>query len=213
MSDKSPQIRQDQDRRSGNAIVEFALLVPLLTVLFLGVLTAGLTLDRYMTIQQLARNTASIFSRGFDFTLVKNQQLVLRSATGLGMKPQGGDGVIYISKVVLAPPGSSNAGELVVSERYVIGDPDLEPSSVATPAPTHWPDETQPMPNGFVRDYINEASARASLPLTPNTPLASGMVDLTDTLFVVEVHHKADYLAFPEDWMFSPERLSTLVVF
>lgn len=201
-------LRERKDGRSGNAMVEFALLVPFMTVLFLGILTAGLTLDRYMTIQQLARNTASIFSRGFDFTVEKNKELALRSATGLGMKMSGGDGVIYISKVVLAPPDTANAGELVVAERYVIGDAELESSSVATPAPTHWPDDTQPLPNGFVRDYINELSARANLDLPTGTVL-----DLDDTLFVVEVHHTADYLAFPEDWMFSPERLSTLVIF
>jgi len=199
--------RPRNDARRGNAIVEFALLVPVLLILCLGALSAGITLDRYMTVQQLARNSAGIFARGFDFAITENKRLALASAGGLGITVDGGDGVVYLSKIVVAPSGSANAGQAVVSEHYVIGDPALASSTIAAPDPGIWPDDTQPLPNGFVRDYIEETSAVATVP----TALSS--LGSSDTVFIVEVYHKADSLLFASDSIFSPEWLSTRVIF
>jgi Flp pilus assembly protein TadG len=64
------------DRR-GNAIVELAIALPVLTMTMFGVISGGLIFDRYMTVVQLARTGASVFSRGTDFSKTANKNLLL----------------------------------------------------------------------------------------------------------------------------------------
>lgn len=190
-----------------NAMIEFAVALPLLLMLVLGVLTAGVALDRYITVIQLGRNAASMFARDMDFSVDKNKDLLLKAAGGMSMTRSGGRGVIYLTRVTKAPAGTANAGQLVIAERYVIGNASLASSSIGQPAAQIWPDPTKPLPNGDVKDRNEEPSAVGTVP-----PAFASMAE-SDSIYVAEVYHDPDDLLFAGSWMFKPNWISTRVVF
>ena len=181
------------DRR-GNAIVELAIGLPILTMTMFGVITGGLIFDRYMTVVQLARTGASVFSRGTDFSVTANKNLLLLGSEALGITAGGGNGVVYLTRVQLATPGSANEGRLVMAEKHVIGDPDYHASYVGTPSSQIWPDPDEPSPNGMVDNRNNEVTARATVPATLNT------LPLGESMFIVEVYHRSSELRFGNVW-------------
>ena len=174
----------------GNAILEFAICLPVLVMALLTAISGGMWFDRYMTIVQVGRNSAAMFSRGMNFSIDANKDLMLLAAADLQINKTGGAGVIYLSRVVQAPPGSANDGSLVVAERFVIGDPNFKPSTIATPASSIWPDPDVPGPTGDVKDYQEEASAVANVPSSLTT------LPLGERMFVSEVYHDAGDLNF-----------------
>jgi hypothetical protein len=165
----------------GSAVVEMALMLPLLLLVIFGALTGSLALDRYLGILQFVRYAGSMYARGTDFSVESNKDLLLMGAGGMGITATGGTGVIYLSVVVKAMPGTMNADRLVVAERFVVGNSSFASSRIGTPSASIWPDTTRPMPNGLVRDYENEASAIASL------PAAFGNIRLNERIYVAEV--------------------------
>jgi Flp pilus assembly protein TadG len=183
----STYLRRDE---RGNAIVELALGLPVLIVLLLGVVTGGLVFDRYMTVVQLARTGASVFSRGTDFSKTANKNLLLVGSEALGITATSGNGVVYLTRVVQANPGSTNNGFLVMAERRLIGDANFHASYVGTPSSQIWPDQDEPMPNGLVDNRNSNTTARATVPATLNT-LPPG-----ENMFIVEVYHRANELRF-----------------
>ena len=174
----------------GNAILEFAVCLPVLVVALLTVITGGMWFDRYMTVLQLSRNGAAMFSRGMNFNLNANKDLLLLAAADLGITKTGGRGVIYLSRVVQAPPGSANDGNLVVAERFVIGKSSFRSSAIATPASSIWPNPDKPAPNGEVKDYQNQASAVIT------APSALATLPLGESMYITEVYHDATDLNF-----------------
>lgn len=181
------------DRR-GNAVVELAIGLPVLIMTMFGVITGGLVFDRYMTVVQLARTGASVFSRGTDFSVTANKNLLLLGSEALGMTADGGNGVVYLTRVQLATPGSANEGRLVIAEKHVIGDPAFHSSYVGTPSSQIWPDPDEPLPNGMVDNRNNEVTARATVPATLNT------LPLGESMFIVEVYHRSSELRFGNVW-------------
>lgn len=178
----------------GNAMVELALGLPVLTITMFGVITGGLIFDRYMTVVQLARTGASVFSRGTDFSVTANKDLLLIGSEALGMTANGGNGVMYLTRVQMATPGSANEGRLVMAERHVIGDPAFHSSYVGAPSNQIWPDPDEPLPNGMVDNRNNDISARATVPATLNT------LPLGESMFIVEVYHRSNELRFGSVW-------------
>jgi hypothetical protein len=88
----------------------------------------------------------------------------LNVAGGIGIDIQGGKGVLILSKIRVVHPSDcatnaaancSNKGYPVVTERYVLGNRSLRPSSFGTPA------SLDPA-SGKVRDWTNDLSARAA---------------------------------------------------
>ena len=157
----------------GQALIEFALTMPILILIAFGTLSASQLLERHLTVLQLVRNAGNMYSRSVDFSLVQNRELLLTSAAGLSMTLNGGDGVVYLSTVEVAAAGS-NSGFPVVTNRISIGDVSLMPSRVATPAAL--------LSNGDVDDYENDPLARATV--------ASGLtLEDGDIAYVVEAYH------------------------
>lgn len=191
---------------TGNVMVEFGLTFPVLVMLLLGVVTGGLVLDRYMTVLQLGRTGASMFSRGVNFNSAQNKQLFLIGARGLGINDSSGDGVVYLTRLEKAPAGTVNAGEMVIAERYVIGDDSIAPSSVGTPDGGIWPDPDNPNPNGDVKNRNDEQTAIAT------TPAALTSLPLGESMYITEVYAKANGLLFGNFWGADP-KLSTKVYF
>jgi hypothetical protein len=167
----------------GSAVIEMALILPLLLLIIFGALTGGMALERYLSVLQVVRYAGSMYARGTDFSVQSNKGLLLMGAGSLGITATGGDGVIYLSAVVKAAPSTRNANQLVVAERFVIGDASFASSRIGSPSASIWPDTTKPLPNGQVHDFENESSARASL------PAAFGNIDLNQRVYVVEVYN------------------------
>jgi hypothetical protein len=166
---------------AGASVIEMALLLPLLLLIIFGGLTCSMALDRLLGVLQVVRYAGSMYARGTDFSFASNTGLLLMGAGGMGITPTGGTGVIYLSQVMKASPGTKNANKLVVTERFVIGSPSFTASHIGTPSAAVWPDTTKPLPNGQVRDYENQPSALATL------PAAFGSIDLNEHIYVVEV--------------------------
>ena len=201
-----PRLRNPFADDGGNAMVELALGLPTLIITMFGVITGGLVFDRYMTVVQLARTGAAVFSRGTDFSLDSNKTLLLLGSESLNISLDSGDGVIYLTRVQQATPGSSNDGNLVIAERHVIGDPGFKSSSIGTPDGSIWPDPDEPLPNGLVDDRNDAPSAVA------NTPAALGNLPLGESMYIVEVYHASDDLRFGNVWGDS-SRMSARVFF
>jgi hypothetical protein len=178
----------------GSAIIELALSLPVAILLMFGVVTGGLILDRYMTVNQLARTGASVFSRGTDFSVTANKNLLLLGSDVLGMTANSGSGVMYLTRVQQGLPGTTNADKLVIAERHIIGDPQFHTSSVGTPNNQIWPDPNEPTPNGLVDDRNNQQSAIAIV------PAGLGTLPLGESMFIVEVYHSDNNLRFGNVW-------------
>ena len=179
---KGRRTRKPAGASRGSALIEFALLMPLFIMLCFGSLIAGIVIDRYNTVLQVVRNAGSMYARGVDFSIETNKQLLLLSASGLGMTSTGGKGVIYLSTVSKGAAGTPNSGKLVISERFAIGSRSLASSSIGTP-PT-WDSST-----GKVNDFSNQPSAVAI-----NMPPAFATLGANERALVVEVYHKPDDL-------------------
>lgn len=193
--------------RDGNAIVEFAVCLPVLVVALFTVVTGGFWFDRYMTVLQLGRTGASMFARGMNFSADANKDLLLMASQGLSMQKTGGKGVIYLTRLVQAPPGSANDGQMVVAERFVIGDSAIRPSKIGTPSGSIWPDTTQPLPNGDVQNYQDEPSAVATVPSSIMT------LPLGESMFVTEVYHDSQDLNFGKSFITTPLQMATTVYY
>jgi hypothetical protein len=160
-----------------------ALLLPLLLLISFGGLTAGLVLDRHMSVTQFVRYAGGMFARGTDFSQTGARDLLLSAGSDLGITESGGKARVYLSTVMKAAPGTANAGQLVITERYVIGDAALGTSRIGSPPSSIWPNRSLPLPNGKVADYENQSSARATLPASYSE------LALNQRVHVVEVFH------------------------
>ena len=176
-----------------NSFVEFALTLPVLTLMLFGVVTGGLVFDRYMTIVQLSRNAAGMLARGTNFALDNNKRLLL-TGQSLDMTIDSGSGVIYLTRVTLAPPGSANEGQAVIAERHVIGNASYRASVLGSPASGVWPNPDKPAPNGDVKNYNDEPSAVARVPASLST-LPPG-----ESMYVAEIYHSAESIRFGRAW-------------
>src|SRR3954464_10722577 len=91
--------KQLQDSRSGVAVVEFALVAPLLVAMFLGVVGIGVSLGRAIQSIQITRDLAHMYASGVDFTKPGNQALAVFLANGTGMTATGGNGVVIFTRI------------------------------------------------------------------------------------------------------------------
>lgn len=113
---------------------------------------------------QICHDVGSMYAQGLDFSQSTNQSIALSVAEGIGIDMQGGQGVLILSKIRVVQPADcppsgtgacDNNGYAVVTERYVLGNRALRPSSFGTP------DGLDPA-SGKVRDWANDLSARAA---------------------------------------------------
>ena len=191
--------------RRGNAVVELAITMPVLVLALFGVVTGGMVFDRYMTVVQLSRNAASMFSRGTNFALDDNKNLLLLGQE-LDITISCGGGVVFLTRVVLAPAGTANDGQLVIAERHAIGDLNFASSAIGTPNSNIWPHPDKPAPTGDVKDYFEDASAVA------NVPSALTTLPLGESMYIAEVYHAADNINIGDVWGDS-KRMSAIAYF
>jgi hypothetical protein len=134
-----------RDRQRGSTILEMAIVVPALTLLFFGVTGLGIMLGRYIQAVQVCRDVAHMYSDGIDFSLASNQNIIIQQlASGTGITATGGNGTILLSKISTVYQGDCNANGFaatcnnlnlpVFTQRIVIGDPALRTSYFGTPS-------------------------------------------------------------------------------
>jgi hypothetical protein len=167
----------------GSSLVEMALLLPVLLVISFASVTAGMVIDRHMSVTQFVRYAGGMSARGADFSQTGARNLLVSAGSELGMTATGGNARVYFSTVMKAAPGTVNAGQLVISERYVIGNAALGTSRIGSPSSSIWPNTALPLPNGQVADYENQPSARATLPASYSS------LALNQRVHVIEVFH------------------------
>jgi hypothetical protein len=166
--------RRPRNDRAGNAMLETAMILPILFGLSVGSLEVGMVLDRYLQMEKIARSSANMYSRGVDLQQPGVKALLIEAADGIPLvDDSSGTAAMYLSRISVASAGV-NEGFPVVRERVVLGNAELGSSHIASPVADA---------GGHVADYENQAAARATLP--------DGVV-LTGTqeLFVAEILHR-----------------------
>lgn len=131
-------------RIRGAAMVEFALLAPFLVSLLTGTLWYGTRLVKGLEVTQVARDTASMYARGVDFSDPNNQRLVVRLGQDLGLQTSGGSGVIILSTMEYItqtqcdayPNKGCNKGHWVYTGTVSFGDTNLRKSNFGAPTCT-----------------------------------------------------------------------------
>jgi Flp pilus assembly protein TadG len=136
--------RRRRQGQRGNTILEFAIVVPCLTLLFFGSVGLGIMMGRYIQALQVNRDVAHMYSDGVDFTQTTPQNIVVQQlALGTGMTATGGNGVIILSQVktvyqvdctAAAVASCNNLGLPVFTQRIVLGNKTLKTSAFGTPA-------------------------------------------------------------------------------
>jgi|SRR5579862_396536 len=142
----------------GSFTLEFAMVAPLLGLMLAGTFEIGMALNRTITAGQVCRNANVLVVRGIDLSQSNNQQLLIRTASILGMNQAGswnpdpnGNGVIFLTKVYRVGPlecsvGISNwdgtqatcpnYGKYVMASRITIGNGTRWTSPIGTPGTT-----------------------------------------------------------------------------
>lgn len=144
--------------------MEFALVSMPLVLFLLGVTAVGFNLGRAVQVAQVGRDASSMFVRGVDFSQPGNQNILIRLGEKLGMANGSGRGVVILSKVTFISAAkcqalnldNCNANTHVITQRIVVGNPNLRQSSLGTPDPLLLD------ARGLVRDYFTEPSAVAN---------------------------------------------------
>lgn len=155
--------------RRGNSLIEFALAFALLLPLYVWMLVYGLDLKRMMQVTQVSRDAGHMYARGVDFSLLGNQDVLVRLAAGMNMTRTGGAGVVILTRVLKVgaqdctdggvPVAScSNLGQAVITQRIVVGNAGLRPSRIGTPPAALL------KPDGSIApaDYLTASGARAT---------------------------------------------------
>lgn len=155
-------MRNRKTRCRGGAVIEFALLAPIWLSMLLGTLFLGTATVRGLQVQQAARDLASMYSRGVDFSTASGTPgyEMLQDVTGQLTTLGGGHLVTIFSTITYignsmcalgAPPlgtagngtpgnpgthqagNCKNYGSFVFTQRYTQGTPALRSSDFGTP--------------------------------------------------------------------------------
>src|SRR5206468_8079443 len=86
--------------RTGNAMVEFGIVIIVLVPMLFGTVAFGVNLGNWLQSTQITRDVAHMYSRGIDFSVTANQNLAVNLAQGMGgMTVNGGNGVLILSQI------------------------------------------------------------------------------------------------------------------
>jgi len=175
------------------------MLIPIWLPLIVGTLWIGSSMVREQQVQQMARDLASMYSRGADFSSSgdsgTNESLTLITQQ-LGTLTASGTGVVIFSTITypgnaLCPTGCTNQLYFVFRQRYTQGNTSLWTSNFGTPTGTFATDNT-----GNLTDFLTNANDRTTFSLIP-APLQTGTdgYQAGQPIYVVEVFFQARGLA------------------
>jgi TadE-like protein len=111
-------------KRSGNTIIEFALVMVFLVPMFAGAFSIGMSLAKGIQVSNVARDAVVLLVRsttdpqsGLDLSQTQNQRIIVKAANGLGMNSDAqfdpsstGNAVVILSKVVMVGPNECSLG-------------------------------------------------------------------------------------------------------
>ncbi|MDX2151948.1 MAG: hypothetical protein SFV54_14510 [Bryobacteraceae bacterium] len=103
-------------RERGNSILEFAVVIVFLVPLLLGTYSVGMMTVKSLQVIQVRNTAAQLFVKYIDLSKTANQDLIVRTAQGLGMTRTGGNGVVFLSQVVYVGEQQCAAGGLTKFE-------------------------------------------------------------------------------------------------
>ena len=160
-------IRRKQ--RRGNTLIEFALVSVFLVPLLIGTINIGMRLSHTIQTTQVSRDAGHMFVRQVDFSLLPNQDIIVRVAQGLGMTRTGGDGVVILTKIMYIGQNECTAGGLtlgectnyqnpVITQRIVIGNVSQRASDFGTPPSNLVASDG----NVAMNDYLTNPAVRAT---------------------------------------------------
>lgn len=187
----------------GGAMMEFSLLVPVIVPLLVGTMWIGSTMVRGQQVTQMARDLASMYSRGVNFSSTggSTSSAILTDLTQqLGTVTAAGTGVVifstltYVGNSVCASAGSTygslsplshtasctNYGHFVFTQQYKQGNVGLRNSSFGTAPVTDT--------NIGLTTYVTNASYVSTFNLLP-APQENGAdgYQSGQPIYVVEV--------------------------
>jgi hypothetical protein len=162
--------------RQGSAVIEFALLSPFLFGTLIGLWVYGPQLISNLQLVQTARDVASMYSRGVDFSIPANQAMVTRLGENLGLQSTGGNGIVILSTVQFIGPlqcaefpsdPCANSGKWAFANRIVFGNTNLRTSNLGNTTCTL---DSNGSGNLNLVDTITNGCAAV-----PNTSLLAGL--------------------------------------
>jgi Flp pilus assembly protein TadG len=136
--------RRKKERLRGSTLLEFAIVIPALVLLYFGTVGLGIMMGRYIQALQTCRDIAHMYSDGVDFTQSTPQSIIVQQlAAGTGMTAAGGNGVVILSQVQTVYAADctaagispcTNQGVPVFTQRIVVGNSSLLTSPFGTPS-------------------------------------------------------------------------------
>ncbi|HLK47862.1 MAG TPA: hypothetical protein VKT49_06990 [Bryobacteraceae bacterium] len=163
--------------RTGNSMVEMALVVAVSVPVLFGVAGLGIRLGRTLGATQVTRDVAHMYALGTDFSL-SGTQAIARALSREFTLTSTGTGVLILSRIVKVDqtacdasgvPACPNVDQPVFAQRLVIGNAALRTSSFGTPPASY----IDPQGNISSHDYCGQPALLANgfdsvLNLTPN---------------------------------------------
>jgi Flp pilus assembly protein TadG len=151
-------MRKSRRTNRGGALLELTMLTPVWLTLLLGTLWYGSAMVQALQVTQIARDAASMFCRGVDFSTgagTSSNQILTMVSKELGPLTSTGNGLIifstitYVGNSVCAAAGPAyhdnavppqhtaactNYGKFVFTQRYSVGNTSLRSSNYGAPA-------------------------------------------------------------------------------
>jgi Flp pilus assembly protein TadG len=191
-----PMKRRDRLGESGSTIVEFAIVAPLLVLLFFGSIGLGIMMGRYIQTIHVCRDIAHMYVDGVDFTQTASQNIVIQElAAGTGMTAAGGNGVVILSRIstvyqvdcdAAGYSGScNNLNRAVITQRITFGNTSLRSSSFGTPTSTLMDSAGNISPSVYLQN--TDASVQATGFATLMTAASGAAQQQGDAAWVAEV--------------------------
>jgi Flp pilus assembly protein TadG len=146
MTKANMNLRRTRERQSGSTLLEFAIVIPCLTLLLFGTIGVGIMMGRYIQAEQVCRDITHMYSDGVNFTQTTPQNIIVQQlAAGTGMTATGGNGVVILSQIQTVYAADctaagvspcTNQGLPVFTQRIVVGSASLRTSAFGTPSST-----------------------------------------------------------------------------
>ena len=153
------QVKQSANRVRGSTSVQLVLSACFLLPLVAGIYLSTGTSRRSAHATQVSRDLASMYAQGVDFSQPANQNIARQL-----LERSDGRALLILTRIHSVGPADcgstpvvqcSNNGYPVITQRIVIGDPELRPSSLGAPLSI---DQT----TGSVLGWATDASARVT---------------------------------------------------
>jgi hypothetical protein len=162
-------------RQKGHEFMELALMMGVMTPLFIGMFQVGIGLIRANQANQVTRDINSMYIKGLDFSLTANQDLAVRLSGGLNLirtPVNTGKGLLILSQITYIADSATaplckaaidsgqactNHGKFVFTNRIAIGNTSLPYSSIFGTPPAAIMNG-----DGSIYDYVTDSRAQLS---------------------------------------------------